>query len=175
MGGKHEPANDTLIRVAADEGFPGDVIHPVDFKLGTGSALTLEFADRVWDRSPWSVIMPRIGACWVTDGGYKVMRQLQRMGGTFVNDPRAIAIAEDKHDTNVAFTHAQIPCPTTLFSPAETRIVPADSPLLLGAGNKIVCKPNSGTAGSRALRVVDATDSVTFGPRRKFQQSLNTD
>ncbi len=145
--------NRRLLEATRQAGHAGRLIHPYRvWPAIIGNALKL-VGEHASDRP--DVVLPRQGA-EIGDACLSLIRQLQQIGISVVNDAAAIAIARDKFITHQVLSANGLPCPDTVFVNDPGGFIEAADRL---GGYPVIAKPVCGRQGEGVMRIMDADDA----------------
>lgn len=148
VGGTHDPSTQALIDEAKRQHLDVDVFHPQDCTLeATSNELGFWLRGTRHTSTPYDVVIPRLGARYITPQAMAVLRQLELLGTKLTNSSNAIAIAEDKFATHQYLAATQVNQPDTLYSQEQPDIQP-----LAALGHDIFIKANTATSGAKGIQ-----------------------
>src|SRR5690606_22278335 len=117
LNGNHDPNTQKIINLAKSKGMTVEVFHPEDVTLGVGpDGCEVWINGKRHITSPYQVVLPRLGARYVTPYALTILRQLEHMGAVTVNSAESIRTAEDKFATHQAFAAHGVPQPRTFHT-----------------------------------------------------------
>ena len=136
-----------LLKAARLRGHEVVVGNPLQAELGIHRPLAIHLPG-VTDPLP-DAVLPRIGQS-ISDYGLAVLRQLELLGVTAVNDHRAFSLVRDKAHTLQVLTAAGVAVPPTILTTNTSEIEAAIDAV---GGLPVVVKMFKGTQGVGVMRI----------------------